>query len=202
MKVFLIILGVLIALIALWVLFVKWSNKTASKAVRSANIDPLDCVTTNSFMGFQLLDGWEFTLSRMIHLGLISQRDLGNYKLAYQASSDEVFHFETTINELKNIEKVTFDIYKGKLWCIEIDLKANKGQDIKDFKRSLIAKYSQRFGKAKSVGSGGTIEFEGDDGSYIAFRILDLVMPGYNSGHLGVNYDNYIVIGIPKQNIQ
>lgn len=178
MKIFLIILGVIIGIIVLWVLLVNVTNKKATKIAR--NVNPLDWISTNSFMGFQLLDDWEFTLSRMHHLGMISSMDLGEQKLAYQASKEELFTFKSTVNNLKNIDHVTFEIYKGKLCAINITLKVDEGVDMYEFKRSLYNKYNQAFGKATRIMVG--YEYEGKDGSFLV---------------LGLDFDT-LRVGIPR----
>lgn len=179
MKIFLIILGVIIGLIVLWVLLVNVTNKKAAKMAR--NVDPLDWINTESFMGFQLLDEWEFTLSRMHHLGMISSMDLGEQKLAYQACKDEKFTFKSTINNLKNIDHVTFEIFKGKLCAINITLKVDEGEDMYEFKRSLWSKYNKAFGKANRTMTGYV--YEDKSGSILVlgldFDTLRVVIPYY-----------------------
>ena len=178
MKTFIIILSIIIGLTVLWIFIVNITNKKAAKNAR--NINPLDWLSTNSFMGFQLLDNWEFVLSRMHHLGLISINDLGGQKMAYLNKRKEVFTLNTTINNLKNIDHITFDIYRGKLCGIGIMLKVDAGQNMDDLKRSLYAKFSTIYGKPSRVMVGYV--WEGNDGSHIS---------------IGTDYDG-VTIGIPR----
>lgn len=178
MKTFLIVLSVVIVIIGLWCLFVKSKDKKAARKVREIN--PFGSLSTNSFMGFQLLDNWEFVLSRMHHLGLISMSDLGEQKMAYLASDKETFTFKTTINDLKNIDHVTFDILRSKLCCIEITLKVDEGQNMDDLKRSMYNKFSTVWGRPTRVMVGYV--FDGGDGSHIV---------------ISTDYDT-LTIGIPR----
>lgn len=181
MKIFLIILGIIIGVIILWILLVNVTNKIAAKKAKAIN--PLDWITTNSFMGFQLLDGWEFTLSRMHHLGMISSMDLGNQKLAYKASKEELFTFKSTVNNLKNVDSVTFEIYEGLLYAINITLKVDEGVDMYNFKKSLFYKYNKTLGKPTRLMIG--YEYDGVDGAFMV---------------LGLDYDT-IRIGRPRSSV-
>lgn len=183
MKTFLIVLSVaIVVIIVLWCLFVKCKDKKATQMVREIN--PFHSLSTNSFIGFQLHDNWEFVLSRMHHLGLISLRDLGEQKMAYMERYKDTFTFKTTINILKNIDHVTFeiDVVSGKLFCIEITLKADKGQEMADLKRYLYDIYSKVCGKPIEKADGYV--FKEEDGSYITIGtnsdILTIGMPRIN----------------------
>lgn len=182
MKIFLIILGCLVGLIILWVLFALLADKNAAKFARK--IKPLqEWIRIDRFMGIRLLDDWEDTLSRMHHLGLITLNDLEEQKLAYQGCTKDIFTFTTTINDLRNIDHITFNIYKGKLSCIGITLKVDNGMDIDDFKRFLYAEYSKSFGKPTRVMVGYV--FGEIDGPHLV---------------MSTDYDS-ITIGIPKRYI-
>ncbi len=167
MKIFFIILAVIVSIVVIWHLIVSLVDKEAANNVKG--IDPLVWISTNSFMGFQLLDDWEFTLSRMHHLGMLSSMDLGEQKLAYQASSKETFTFKTTINNLKHIDHISFEIFEGKLYAIHITLKVEGGESMYEFKKSLYDMYNKAFGKATRIMTG--YKYDGIDGSFLVLSL-------------------------------
>lgn len=129
MKVFLIILGIVAAL---FVLFMIFAMKSSSRA--ATNINPITSIGYGECMGFRLGDRWDFVLSRMKHVGLITSEQQAQYVKDYKEESAErkrlgmdklpggmSFEFIASPN-MVNIENIEFHTSKGELDSIIIKL--------------------------------------------------------------------------------
>lgn len=152
MKVFLIIIGLIFGVIVLYILAVNHFHRKAAQKART--IDPLDYLSPNMFMGIEIGDEWEFVLSRMHHVGLISGRSLGLQKYDYINDNQLYFTFESTAKDFENITSASFEIINGKLSGISVHLQAASKQEMEKLKKNLLERYTLRFGSPKKVKAG------------------------------------------------
>ena len=140
MKTFLIVIAV--------IAFVLWAVSKVFKKNLMSNMNPVDSITQNGTMGFQIGDSKAQTLSRIKHLKLATKEEWDNYEKRIYGDS-----FTTSTDIFGHIKDVSFDFSNDKLQKITVwfDKQPN---EIPDFFNTVEWRIAQVIGQPTYKGKG------------------------------------------------
>ena len=118
--------------------------------------NPIDTIHFAGCMGINIGDSWDFVLSRMVYLNLITKETAQNYEEAYKKWQQEDgssfmelsvgrFYVEEHFNNIKSIQ---FEIKDGTLDCIEMSFEGEQ-TDTKSVVDIVKDKLTARLGEPK-----------------------------------------------------
>ncbi len=117
---------------------------------------PIDTINLIGCMGINIGDSWDFVLSRMMHLNLITKETAQNYEKEYQwwQKEDGSSFMECTVGRFyaeehfNNIKSIEFQIENGILCCIKLSF-GGEQTDTKSVIYIVKTKLTARLGNPK-----------------------------------------------------
>ena len=120
------------------------SNDSFSKSLLLQ--DPLYSISKKGFLGFKIGDSFKFVWSRIMYLGLMTQKEIEQYEMEIKYG----FGSFVTVgkNKFAEIDKITmrFD-QKSRLNCIMVYVKNKPNTLIKDYMKEIKDRYVRILGE-------------------------------------------------------